>query len=96
MEADRSTTVARLLGEAQSAHGTYEADELNGVYDEAWPRWYATYAVEHGLSRILGREVGIDELTAFLAESYADFSSADPKPLEPWADYTGARIAAEL
>lgn len=96
MEADRSTAVATLLRQAEGAHATYEAEELDGVYDEAWPRWYATYAVEHGLGRILGHDVGIDELTAFLAESYADFSSAEPKPPEPWADYTAGRITAEL
>lgn len=96
MESDRSAAVATLLRQAEAAHATYEADELGGVYDEAWPRWYATYAVEHGLSRILGHDVGTDELTTSLAESYADFSSADPKPLEPWADYTATRIVTEL
>ena len=96
MDSDRSTAVASLLREAEGVHATYEADELDGVYDEAWPRWYATYAGEHGLRRILGHDVDIDELTAFLAESYADYSSADPKPVEPWADYTANRISAEL
>jgi hypothetical protein len=96
MDADRSRAVATLLREAEAAHATYEADELGSVYDEAWPRWYATYAVEHGLSRILDHDAGVDELTALLAESYADFASADPQPPEPWADYTAARIAAEL
>ena len=96
MEADRSTAIATLLREAEGAHAIYEADALEGVYDEEWPRWYATYAVEHGLSETLGHDVTVDELTAFLAASYADFASADPKPAEPWAEYTAARIAAEL
>ena len=95
MEADRPTAVAALLRQAEGAHATYEADELDGVYDEAWPRWYATYAVEHGLSRIIDRDVGIEELATFLAASYGDFASADPKPLESWADYTAARIVTE-
>ena len=96
METDRSTAVAMLLRQAEGAHAIYEADALNGVYDEAWPRWYATDAVEHGFGEFLGHEVAIDELTTFLADSYAGFASADPKPVEPWAEYTARRIVAEL
>lgn len=96
MEADRSAAVATLLREAEAAHAIYERDALNGVYDDAWPRWYATYAIEHGLGELSGHDVGVDELTTFLASSYADFASADPKPAAPWADYTAARITAEL
>ena len=96
MEADRSGAIATLLRQAEGAHATYEADALQGVYDEAWPRWYATYAVEHGLAEILGHEVTVDVLTAFLTESYADFASADPKPSVPWAEYTASRISEEL
>lgn len=96
MEADRSVAVATLLRHAEGAHAIYEADALDGVYDEAWPRWYATYAVEHGLADILGHDVTTDELAKLLADTYADFASADPKPAEPWAEYTATRIAAEL
>lgn len=96
MQADRSIAVATLLREAEGAHAVYEADALDGVYDEAWPRWYATYAVEHGLAEILGHDVTIDELTTFLTESYGDFASADPKPSESWSEWTATRITAEL
>lgn len=96
MESDRSTAVATLLREAEGAHALYEADALNGVYDQDWPRWYATYAVEHGLAEILGQDLAVDELTMFLAASYADFASVHPKPDEPWAEYTATRIASEL
>ena len=96
MEADQSTAVATLLRQAEGAHAIYEADTLNGVYDEAWPRWYAAFAVEHGLAEILGHDVTVDELATFLTESYADFASADPKPSEPWAEHTATRIVAEL
>ena len=40
-----------LLVRAAAAHGEFEETELQGVYDQAWPRWYATYAVEHGIGR---------------------------------------------
>jgi hypothetical protein len=96
MASDQSAAVATLLRHAEGAHAIYEADELNGVYDEAWPRWYATYAAEHGLADILGHDVSIDELATFLTEAYAAFASADPKPDAPWAEYTAARITAEL
>ncbi len=96
MEADGPAVIATLLRQAEEAHAVYEADELNGVYDEAWPRWYATYAVEHGLAEILGHDVDAETLATFLSDSYGDFASADPKPTEAWPEYIAARIAAEL
>lgn len=96
MGVEQPAAIAALLRDAERAHAVYEADALNGVYDEAWPRWYATYAVEHGLGKIIGHDVGADELTTFLTQTYAEFAAADPKPAEPWADHTAARIAAEL
>ena len=96
MEADRATAIAALLREAELAHAEHEAKDLGGVYDEAWPRWYAEYAVEHGIGDLLGREVSVDALDTFLAETYAEFAAADPRPVEPWAESTAARIVAEL
>lgn len=32
-----------LLTRAAEAHGVYEIQELGGVYDTAWPRWYAQH-----------------------------------------------------
>jgi hypothetical protein len=37
--------LARLLREAEAAHGAYEKEELGGVRDEDWPSWYAEYIV---------------------------------------------------
>jgi hypothetical protein len=96
MEADRVPAVATLLRQAELEHAEHEAKDLGGVYDQEWPRWYATYAVEHGIGDILRREVSTDDLTTFLAESYAEFASADPRPTEPWADSTAQRIVTEL
>jgi phosphoserine phosphatase len=31
------------LKQAAAAHGEYETNELNGVYDEQWPEWYAEH-----------------------------------------------------
>lgn len=99
MDADRSEAidaVEALLVEAQEAHGRYEASELNGVYDQDWPRWYAAYAVDHGIKGLIGHELSTDRLAQFLADSYADFSRLGPKPSYPWAAYTARRITTEL
>lgn len=35
--------VLDALTRAAAAHGEYEANELGGIYDEAWPDWYARH-----------------------------------------------------
>jgi hypothetical protein len=96
MAGDQTDAISALLSEAEEAHGAYEATELNGVYDQDWARWYAIYAVEHGIGDSIGRSVTAGELTQFFADSYAEFGQADPKPTEPWAVYTARRIAADM
>lgn len=93
---DRIDAIQTLLADAEQAHGGYEASELNGIYDQDWPRWYAAYAVDHGLGELLGHEVSTERLAAFLAASFDEFKQADTGPEEPWAAYTARRIAAEL
>ena len=56
--------MSAVFDQAEMAHGRYEATELNGVYDQHWPRWYAAYAVEHGIGALVDR-------TPFLREGYA-------------------------
>ena len=96
MTADRIEAINALLVQAEEAHGVYERTELNGVFDEDWPRWYAAYAVEHGIGALVGHEVTTDQLAAFLARGNAEFQQTEPKPTEPWAIFTARRIAAEL
>jgi hypothetical protein len=96
MPTDRAEGITALLTAAQEAHSIYEATELNGVYDEEWPRWYVAYAVEHGIGALLGREVTADELAAFLASSYAEYEQTDPQQRAPWPAHTARRIEAEL
>ena len=93
---DRVDSLDALLVRAGQAHGVYEETELQGVYDQEWPRWYAEYAVEHGLREIVGHPVTVDELAAFLANSNAEFERIEPKPTESWSGYTARRIATEL
>jgi hypothetical protein len=37
--------LARLLREAEEAHGKYEKEELGGERDADWPSWYAEFIV---------------------------------------------------
>lgn len=96
MAADRTESISALLAETEAAHGTFEATELKGVYDQDWPRWYASYAVEHGIGERLGHDINTDKLAGFLAKRYAEFDQADPKPSEPWTAYMARRIVEEL
>ena len=93
---DPVAAVTGLLAETEAAHGAYEATELNGVYDEDWPRWYAAYAVDHGLGTLVGREFTTDELAGLLARAWDEFRAADPPPSEPWGAYMARRILADV
>ena len=93
---DRIEALTSLLSETGQAHGRFEETELNGVYDQDWPTWYAAYAVDHGIGELVGRAVTADELAAFMASTNVEFERIEPKPSEPWAFYTARRIAAEL
>jgi hypothetical protein len=73
----------------------YETTELNGVYDEDWPRWYAAYAVDHGIGSLLGRDVSADELAQSLTASWDELQRAHPRPTDPWTTYIARRLAAE-
>ena len=96
MATDRIEAVTGLLTQAEAAHGTYEMTELNGVYDLDWPRWYAAYAVDHGLGALVGRDITTVQLAEFLARTFGEYQRADPRPGETWATHTARRIAAEL
>ena len=40
---DAEAVLRDLLTRTAEAHGRFESEELGGVYDEAWPRWYAAF-----------------------------------------------------
>jgi hypothetical protein len=94
MAEDRVFEIAQLLDQAGRAHGKYEQSELKGVYDQGWPRWYAGYVVEQGISALLGHVVTVDQVAAFFVSSYADFQKANSG--ESWSNYTARRLQAEL
>jgi hypothetical protein len=96
MEADRTEAIQALLSRAEEAHGAYEKTQLTGVYDEQWPQWYATYAIEHGIGQMVGRELTSAQLAQLLALSYTDYKELDPPSAEPWDQFAARRLAAEL
>lgn len=93
---DRIEALTRLLSETGEAHGRYEETELNGVYDQQWPQWYAAHAVDQGIGELVGRALTAEELAAFFASTNAEFERIEPKPSEPWAAYAARRIAADF
>jgi hypothetical protein len=93
MTLDRVGALEALLAETEAAHGVYETAELNGVYDQDWPRWYAAYAVDHGIGSLLDRPVSADELAHFLAASWDELQRTDPRPTDPWGRYIARRLA---
>ena len=97
MPSDPVEEIAALLERTEEAHGAYETSELNGVYDDAWPRWYAAFALDHGLAELLGHPITSEEVAAFLAASFAAFE-ARPEATsdEPWAAYVARHMADEL
>ena len=95
MNTDGTAALERLLVEAEAAHGVYEKTELNGVYDEEWPRWYAQYAVDHGIADLVGRAMSVDELAQLLTRSWDEQQRADTQSTESWSAFTARRLAAE-
>jgi hypothetical protein len=94
MNNDLDHAIEALLAETEAAHAVYEREELSGVYDEAWPAWYAEYAVDHGLGEILGRDVTAPDLAAFMTGAWEERKAAGSEPDEPWSTWMARRLAA--
>lgn len=78
--------LARLLGKAQAAHHDFEAAELDGVFDEQRPAWFAEFLMANGLAGLLGKEPDLDSLAAQLNEISQRHKAE--RTAEPWADHT--------
>ena len=86
--------VATLLREAEHAHGEYETTALGGNRDDDWPRWYAAYLLDHGLSSILPGTIDmeVDDLASSLARYAADYERENPN--WPWPEAYAQRLVA--
>jgi hypothetical protein len=92
MPAIEQREIANLLDKTQAAHGTYEERELNGVYDQAWPAWYAAYLVEHGFGDLLGQAITIEQLARLLKQYDEDYRTQQRQ--DGWPDYYAAQLLA--
>jgi len=94
METTTEKEVAALLREAETAHVAYETEVLGGVYDEAWPAWYATYLLDHDLGGHLpgAQRLDVTSLAAELARLAADYERGDQS--SPWPDVYAQGIVA--
>ncbi|MEX1171364.1 MAG: hypothetical protein WEG56_02010 [Chloroflexota bacterium] len=95
MTADRVQALEALLVQAEAAHSVFEREELDGVYDEAWPRWYAAYAIDHGIGDLMTRSVSVDELARFFVSAWDEAQRLDLRPSEPWPTWMARRLAVE-
>jgi hypothetical protein len=84
--------IANLLDKTLAAHSLHEQRELNGVYDQEWPAWYAAYLVEHGIGELLGNAITAEQLARLLKQYDVEYR-AQPRP-EGWPDYYAAQLLA--
>jgi hypothetical protein len=96
MEMTPEKAVSALLRETEAAHGAYETNVLGGVFDEAWPAWYAAYLLDHGLRDHLpgGESLDVANLAAILAQLAVDYEQGDKA--SPWPDVYARGIVAEF
>jgi len=96
METRAEKAVAALLRETEAAHGAYETNVLGGVYDEAWPAWYAAHLLEHGLGDHLpgAERLDVGNLTAVLTRLAADYEQGEQT--SPWPVVYARGIVAEF
>jgi hypothetical protein len=82
--------LAKLLADAQKAHHDYETTELEGVFDEQWPQWYADFLVSNGFADLLAVEADLDELASRLSEISQRHKAE--RIDESWAAYTSRNL----
>jgi hypothetical protein len=84
-----------LLDKAKSAHGVYEAEELGGVYDEAWAQWYADYMMQNGMAEVAGAG-SLDAMRLAELLSRADVEQRANEPGENWKPFYARYLAEAL
>lgn len=93
MSENNIPAIRDLLYRAGAAHGVYETNELNGVYDQDWHLWYASWALEHGLNDLLPQPTDAAALAARLFDLNEQHKQTD-KRLN-WEEFTAEKLAAE-
>src|SRR6266540_5047880 len=94
MKEQTQQLIAALLSETGAAHGVYEAGELNGVYDQNWPAWYAAYLVQHGLSDLVGSVATTEQVSQLLKQYDDDYKQE--RMGEGWPTFYARRFVAQF
>jgi hypothetical protein len=84
------TALRDLLRQAGAAHGEYETTVLNGVYDEAWPTWYAEWLLTHGFNELVHGSHSGSELAVLLSDLNQQYRASGST--QHWADFYAERI----
>lgn len=90
MTQDLHTQLTDLISRTGSAHGVYEENELNGVYDQEWAAWYAAWAIENGLNELLGTALDVDTLGPLLTQYHAEHQGLTTG--EGWPGFYARRL----
>ena len=85
--------IESLLIQAEQAHGQYEQTILNGIYDQDWAIWYANYAIDQGIEKVLNRSFSGEQLSQFLSQSYEQYKVEQSQ--KTWAAYTAQKLVEE-
>jgi hypothetical protein len=93
MQQDPQKAIAALLSQTGSAHGVYEERELNGVYDQNWPDWYAAYLLQHGIGDLLNASITVESLSRLLKQYDQDYKRE--RPSVGWPDFYAQRLLAQ-
>src|SRR3954470_13916204 len=94
MQEQSQQQIAALLSETGAAHGVYEEGELNGVYDQNWPAWYAAYLIAHGLSKLVGVAPAVEQISHLLKQYDQDYQHEQPR--EGWPAYYARRLVVQF
>lgn len=90
MDETLSNELVDLLQRAGAAHGVYEREELNSVYDQQWSVWYAGWLLENGLSALLNTPFDLNMLGKLLHDLNEELKQAQTD--ETWARFTARRL----
>ncbi|MDT8366940.1 MAG: hypothetical protein RRA15_10675 [bacterium] len=91
---DKIRQVAKLLGQTDSAHHSYEIKVLNGDRDSHWPEWFAEDLIGHGFDMVLEDRLATELLESFLRESRAEYRACDTDIC--WEEFAARRIVEKL
>jgi hypothetical protein len=94
MTDERTSRVAELLSQTESAHGSYEQEELGGKRDEQWAQWYAGHLVQGELANVLGSAPSAERVAEVLTEATAEHEREGSEA--EWSVFAAARVVERL